>query len=335
MMVPVSRLAIGMKHAVLQRLFVTIIAQCFLQCSCHSQEKDNQVFITNLLVRQYESVIFAKGAILYSPSTFPKLPKEIFSKLQIPFADLLGAMGQDDVVSKSLLSERNIEFVVVGAGNFHPPKGLGSVLADTCYVIKLSRAHSVDIQRHPPGVPVTGENGSSVWRLARPTQSVAPQFYISQPSAKYIVVANDLVQLRIVNDRITSSLLLGRQEERDLLESIPNKEEMRQSPLWGYRSYHHTSSAASKQASGALDVDPSGVALVFFMNPQANSASIEYISLNDSDDTVSKFHASGTLPEFKHLRKGLWVTEVSLVSGRNIDEQMFTIISMFGFGIYL
>lgn len=301
-----------------------------LQFGCKARSKDTKLPIFNALVREYETVFVADAALLSGSGVFSTLPRNSLGKLQAPFAYLMEVVSGNDHLQRHLLG--SAEVVAVGAKNFRPPAALGAVLSDLCYVLTLSRGFSGDIRRYGIGSQVATVNGWPVWswtvRTGEPTSEIT--FFIAQPVPTLILIANDLKSLRSTAEHILSA-----RPEGDALRALSDAREILSSPIFGYRRYRHDATGLSKQASGAMEVSLAAEALVLLANLRSHLISIRYLSASASDRTVEKLSGAGRLPKFIQTKPTMWQTAVPLLGSEQIQEQLFTAISLFGFGVYL
>jgi hypothetical protein len=288
--------------------------------------------VTDMLVQQFETVFVTDGKLLSAESSRRGTPAQVL----MPFAGLIRAVGErTSLAAYGLLHPGTVEYVAVGAKNFRPPVGLGAVLSDTCYVLRLSKKGSVDLQRSPPGPMVPGSAGPPVWSWRADTDDqTSAVFYISQPLRDYIIVANNLEDLLRTHAHITEGR--ARQNNtRHLLNAHPKRLQIRRAPVWGYRAYRHGVSTDSKQASGLLEAGASARTLIFFANPEIHRAWLELTLAEDSEDAVAGLRRLRPLLAFERSRAGVWEAPVPLGSSAAEQERLFVAMSLFGFGVYL
>lgn len=308
-------------------------ALVLMQFGCKAQPRQAKLLIFDALARQYETVFVADGALLSGAGAFSSVPKDSIGKLQGPFADLIGAVSNTDALKRlDMVAAGSAEVVAVGAKNFRPPAALGDVLSDFCYVLRMSPRFSGDLRRKGPGAQAATVNGSPVWawkvRTGEPPQEIA--LYIAQPASGVVLMANDLKGLESTAEQILSA-----RRGVGNLDALPDSQQILSSPVFGYRKYRHDASASSKQASGAMKVSSAAEVLLLFANMSSRALSVRYISGSASDRTAEKISAAARLPKFVPVAPTAWQTSVPLTGGEQIQEQLFTVMSLFGFGVYL
>jgi hypothetical protein len=320
----------------LMRSLVALTLLCALESSCASRLADKEA-TANMLGHEYETVFVADGTLLSSGLSHGRMA----AMLVMPFRDLIEAINQSDVISRlNLFGGRTVEYAAVGAKDFRPPgtrDGLGDVLSDTCHVLKLTRSGVVDVQRLRPGTPVAGVRGPWAWSWkVHVNDPTAIMFYVSQPQSEYLLMGSDLKGLEKMHAWITSGPV-RRRAAHGLVADLPIREEIRRSPLWGYRAFRHDSDISSQQSSGLLGVGPGARTLVFFTSPRADTGWLEYTCAKGSGDRFTRDPRITRLLTFRGLSETAWQASVPI--GHSEDEtdleRLFVVISMFGFGIAL
>ena len=309
---------------------------CSVGCSRGIDLQDDQRRVAGMLAQEYESVFVASGGLLSPQGSYEGIPTQLTGELRMPFAGLLVSLQQNEELRRSaLLGLDGLQFAAVGAKDFRPPSGLGPVVASRCYILRLSSTRSIDISRHGPGRPVSGDGHPAIWTWEVHAEGSDPEpFYVAQPSGNYVIIANDLKEL----ERFVLRFAVSPREAFPGNEpgaGLPNFGATRSCPIWGYRAYRLEADISSKQASGALDVGAHAQALLFIADLTNSKASIRYVSSAELDDAPRRLQRSGRLPPFLPIGPRAWECTISLRSGRVSEEQLFTAISLFGFGLYL
>ncbi len=280
------------------------------QC-CALQNRYEKAYLVRVIAQSNETVLVADAALLSDGAGPSKLSKDTKDLLQAPFATLLAAIGQNTVLRNAgLFRSKVVEFVAVGARNFHAPNGLGRVLSETCYVIKLTKPGLVDIERQSVGSVSAQPNGAQVRTWNVDLGEGAPRrttIYVSQPDPNYVLLSNSATQIREVDASLRTGAVSATQQP------IPEASRASGDPIWGYRRYRPNESAAERQASGALNISPTAIALIFFVDPAVESATIQYFSSSGRDETAKHLSTLTGLP-FAASGPTEWDASLSLLN---------------------
>ena len=235
--------------------------------------------------------------------------------------EALPAKAKDDLFGTSTA-------ILVGAEDFRPPEGLGAVRSSTCYVATFEQSIP-DLTALLQIRPTSTSNGLQTWRWSAPPSEGHPEpflFYLSQLDSQQLVICSQLALLESVQVAF----------DRGIQESVPDDAPV-SGPhgYWGYRRYRHVESGDAV-ASGLDAVSKSAEWLSFQVDPQQ---SLGILRLRASDGTAAERLASATANlEFGPLNLvdgNTWEVRVPFAGNQAIGEQVFQIMSLFGFGIYL
>ena len=303
-------------------------AAVLLFSACGGTDQSPRLLPTMGLLDQYETVILSDGGVLSKAGQFSMIPASVVAKLQQPYSELLSILGQGPINLRDLGS---VDFVAVGAKNFKSSTELGSVKSDLCFVIRSSLLPSFDFRdRGLEAFDITTD--VRIWKMNRGTDGGAV-YYASRPSREYLLIGNDRVGL-VALTKLLKTPRVERSEAFDSLTKLSFWNEMVKSRYWGYRHYRLDSNIESRQASGALSLGAAVRALSFFINSSSDSAQVDFVFDRNASNIASVLNSIGPYT-FMELGGGLWRTNVPLKSVDENDEMMFSLISMFGFGIYL
>jgi hypothetical protein len=295
---------------------------------------DNKMRIASAISRHFETVFYAQGELLTSSGRYRNLSKQDSNSLRAPFAYLLSGLAA--AAPRVLQDVLRGEEVFVGAKGFLPPEGLGSVHFQYCYVVVFDSLASIDLRIDFNQEPVASVDGLPIWhwtaRLGEfgEDDPKSSSFYIAQIKPYYVLVSNNLSDLRTILQQMISSdadsVLIPRRE----WEFIVGHE------LWGYRRYHGGSDGVSSGLSGiATDAE----ALIFTVGAEDQIVKLRLIASDqrpadklNADAEMAKaklpdFHAAGP--------PGVWETEFALSGDRLTSERIFEMMGLFGLGSYL
>jgi len=286
------------------------------------------------LFAQYETVFYARADLISRTGAYGPVSQRDANALRVPHAFLLASL---ETVGKQASAEilRSSAAVLVGAGDFRPPSGLGSVRSSFCYVLVLSPEGLVDLGSYFTAAPLVLEKGVAAWgwsarlgefgeRDPRPSK-----LYATQISRDYLVISNDLDGLH--------ALALGlhaAKADRTELNRIRGWGSLSELKVWGYRRYRHTG-VADPDAAGMVDVTPGNEALIFSVDVGKRAASLRLLGAAGDNHTPQKWNAVALLPRFHMIGPGIWEANIPLSGDDRTMENLFGVMVLMGFGIYL
>jgi hypothetical protein len=146
------------RHCWVPAIGAMLLSGCYGGATLSKREDS----VGTVLVREFETVIYAKAKFLTAGDGQERLPKEATSYLVHPFLYLhegLRSLGQN--VPADVLGQG--EAVFVGAKDFRAPRGLGPVHSRRSYVVVLKRNTSLDLRTYfRDGATMTAVG--TVWR---------------------------------------------------------------------------------------------------------------------------------------------------------------------------
>ena len=316
------------------RRLALLLAILLSGCNRGMANTNNELGAASTLFERFETVFYAKGDLLSGSDAYHQLSKQDADALRTPFGYLLGGL---DSLGKRTSAEivESGEAVLVGAKDFRPPAGLGGVRSGLCYVVVLRSRSAFDLGKYFRQAPVAFAVGTPVWNWSarlgefgegdpRPSS-----LYATQVAHSYLLVSNDLQELQTIAGRLASA-----DEDRRMLTRIRDWEFVSQHRVWGYRRYRH-SGVVDRVAAGMSDVTPGAEALIFFVDLKKKAGVLRLLSSPVDEGTAAKINARAVLPRLKPRGVGVWETIIPLVGDEESFEQMFGIMGLFGFGIYL
>jgi hypothetical protein len=290
------------------------------------------------LYREFETVVCSKPQLL-SPtaSNTMHLSQAETNNLRYPFAYLQGALG--DLGSGAHVSIlASSEAVLVGAKDFLPPKGLGSVRSHRCYVVVLGRQSTFELRKYFTSAPIASAAGVSVWSWEAAlgefgeADPKASTLYGSQCGQSYVLVSNDLHELVTLAERLSLS-----SKGIQSASVIPKWEVLSQHEEWAYRKYRRAG-IVNADAAGMTDVTPSADALVFFIDSDNRSGILQLIASDKG--TAEHINARFAIakvewPPLKSPGAGLWETTIPFSGDEASADRLFVVVGLFGFPVYL
>jgi len=317
---------------------IFILLACLL-CSCDRSAADTnrESRAAAALFGDFETVFYSKPHLLSSSDTYDQLSKLETSNLRFPFSYLQGALdalaGQfpTDTLASS-------EAVLVGAKDFQPPKGLGPVRSQRCYVVVLGKRGAPDLRKTFNYDPVASAAGAPVWNWGAKLGEFGEgdlrtsSLYAVVVANSYLLVSNNLAELQSVADKLASVT----DDSSRTLSGIRQWESVSRHEFWGYRRYRHTG-VADRMAAGMADVTPSAEALIFFLD--SNKKSVLRLLASD-DRTAEKMNAGISKagvgwPPLKASGARAWETAISFSGDEQSAERTFIVVGLFGFPVYL
>lgn len=119
-----------------------------------------------LLIDDFESIGFVEAGLLRGAGEYQGLPRLASAALTSPFAIVRSAFDHPPVSSlrEQLFQERGLRDISLGAKNFRPPNGLGAVLSDAVYVLRLAN-EPLDLSSLRSLRPVGAIGEIPIWTL--------------------------------------------------------------------------------------------------------------------------------------------------------------------------
>jgi hypothetical protein len=286
----------------------------------------NESLVPPVLLAEFETVAHTSAGLLMDSSDYKGLSVQIRNLLRFPYADLIGAfdsLGKQSL--KTLIDEADA--VLVGAKDFRPPDGLGSVRARLCYVIALRNPNRFDFLSAVDKSRLSPSDGS-IWKwVTKPTESAreGQTFYATQLGRSYLILSNNLSDVRTVAKKLALA-------EAPSVPEFDNSAGISKKDFWVYRRYD-ASPRDDQNAAGLTDVTPSAHALSFSVESDSKSSVLRLIASDGG--TAERLNATGKLPALRPVTLNTWQTTISLNDEKDVVEPMLTIMWLFGFGAYL
>jgi hypothetical protein len=302
-----------------------------------SATPDRERAAASVLFERFETVLYSKSDLLSAPQAYHQMSAQDTNYLRFPFAYLSKGL---DSAGKQISAEmlESAIAVLVGARDFQPPKGLGGVRSQRCYVVILGDHNAFQLQKYFHQAPQTSAAGSHVWKWSAKLgefgegDTKPSSLYTTQIGHSYVLVSNDLSELQTVADRLSSS-----NQDAPVLAGIREWESVRHHEIWGYRHYRH-SGVADPVAAGMSDVTPAAESLIFFVDVDKKVGVLRLLASDNS--TADKINSAITsarsaFPPLKTSGGGASETMIPFAGDEATSERVFMVMGLFGFGIYL
>jgi hypothetical protein len=308
---------------------IAAMSIAFLLSGCTKSAADSteQQRAASTLFDQYETVFYAKSDLLTGSGGYKQLSQQDANTLRAPFAYLLQGL---DVLGKSASHEilSSTSAALVGAKDFHPPQGptgFGDVQSQFCYVLILRPGTTFEISKVAGGASSVSSVEASTWKWSAKGTEGHPEphiFFATQVGHLYLLISNRLDEAQAISAKLGSDTAPSLSGFRDW-ESISRHE------VWGYRRYRHTEE--SKEAAGTSQLTPDTQALAFFADPKQKTGVLRLFS--PTGGTAQKMNETRLLPPFKVADSGVWETVIPLTGNQKSSDQIFVVMSWFGFGV--
>ena len=302
-----------------------------------SATPDRERPVASVLFERFETVFYSKSDLLSASQPYHQVSTQEANYLRFPFAYLSKGL---DSAGKQISAEmlESAAAVFVGARDFQPPKGLGGVRSQRCYVVILGDHNAFQLQKYFHQAPQSSAAGSPVWKWSAKLGEFGEgdpkpsSLYSTQIGQSYVLVSNDLSELQTTADRLSSS-----NQDALVLAGIREWDTVRQHDIWGYRRYRH-SGITDPVAAGMSDVTPAAESLIFFVDADKKVGVLRLLaSDNSTADKINSAMASArsVFPPLKTSGGGASETMIPFAGDEATSERMFMVMGLFGFGIYL
>jgi hypothetical protein len=313
---------------------VSILLACLIfGCGRSAGDISRESRAAAALFGEYETVFYARRDLSSRAGAFGQLSERNAEDVRTPFLYFLASfywMGQQ--VPAEILS--NSAAVLMGAKDFQPPKGLGPVHSQRCYVVVLGKWSTLDIRKYFNYAPVASAGGAPVWNWGANLGEFGEEdtrpssLYAAVIMNSYLLVSNNLGELQSVADKLTSP----KDDSPQTLSTIRDWEFLSRQKLWGYRRYRHAALVFG-DASGMREVTPSAEALVFYFDSKKQSCALRVLASDGS--TADKINSWGVFPPLQTSTAGTWETTIPLSNNEQTSDRVFYVFGLFGFGVFL
>jgi len=286
------------------------------------------------LVERFETVFKADGRLLAaSPSTYGQLSEDDSGALRAPLGLLLaGLESLHKEAADNMI--RRAEAVLVGAKDFHLPKGRGFVRSRRCYVLVLPSASAFEIRELFSGKEATPTGGLPVWKWSAPIGEFGEgdpkpsTLYASQVGSSFVLFANNLEDLRATAEQLNS----GR-APHEILVALRGFGLLSNQETWGYRRYR-PQGKEDKVAAGTVPITRGAEALTFFVDSQRKICVVTLYSSPKDEGTAFNISSDIYMPRMKPIGSGVWEVTFPLAGDEDSFERLLYVMGLFGFGVF-
>lgn len=291
----------------------------------------DKIFASSALSKRYETVFYSESQLVKGAVAVDgELSQEAVNGLRVPFAYLLGGLDALGMKHSTEVLD-NTAGVLIGAKNFRPPSGpthLGAVQFEFCYVLLLVEKGKFELNAAMRKCGSASLAGPSTWKWSTRGTEGHPEpwkFYATQVGRKFVLVGSSADEVsetkKILGD--------GRKGPTGLIQTNDIKT-ISQHATWGYRNISPDLNPIDPTYSSISGIEN----LIFFTDLKHGTGVFRLRSLNS--ESIRKLNEGLKLPSLRLVRDGVWETTVSLHGkGEKMGEQMFQIMSLFGFGVFL
>jgi hypothetical protein len=326
----------------LSLIYTAPIALAVLLSGCHRNQESSQGTLelraSSALVGEYETIFFSKSRLLApNASKFMHISEAEASNLSYPFAYLQGALDNLGSSAHSSMFANSVG-VLVGAKEFLPPAGLGSVRSQRCYIVVLGSRSTFDIRKYIASAPVASAAGAPIFSWVAKlgeygeNDPKASTLYGSQIGHSYVIVSNGLQGLEKIAERL-GPLNEGVQSTSE----IPEWGKLSQHDEWAYRKYGHAG-IIDADAAGMTDVTSSADSLVFFFDSDKRIGVFQLMASDKSTaEHINARSVSSKMawPPLKQLGAREWETTIPFSGDEASADRIFVVVGLFGFPVYL
>ena len=327
------------------KVLIVVISLGISCLNCSATDTERRASAASALAGQFETIFYSSTVSLSGQASTGQVSKTATLGLHYPFEYLnLAIAGLPDKFFSRVLNDS--VGVFVGAKEFRPPQGssgLGSVLSHRCYVVLLRDGSKFDLKQHFRTDLAAALVNGPVWKWAVHIDEFGPehigrmpagkprlsQLFATQVGRQYILISNNLKELRDVANELVS----GNQKLENLTR-IHDWGTISQYDVWGYRRYRY-SGVISKVAAAMEDVEPGTEAVACFLDSQKKTLTVQlFINTVQGERTVERMNTRNNFPPLIQSRKGLWASSILLSGDNKSDEAVLVIVGLFGFRIY-
>jgi hypothetical protein len=317
-----------MKHGIGLIATVVIIILTSLAHLPADAEETAETRMASALLAQFETVAYTTTGILSSSSSSLATHVDSEDYLRVPFLEFIDGLN---VMGPAKVDEFKKDYgaLIVGAGNFIPPDGIGAIHSGKCYIgVPLGGAHS-DMEASLSNAPRETVAGRQAWVWSLPASEENPQqrtFYAAQLPGSYFLMCNNRPDFEIVAKSLPSATA-----------SIPSQinvlgwETFSGFNYWMYRSVRRTGGGNSS-LSGLVPLTPDVTSLAFFADIDKRQGFIRVFSLEPQMKIAPRVLPESKRQLFNRDTSGVWRAEIPLAKDEESFDSLFYVFTAFGFG---
>jgi hypothetical protein len=284
--------------------------------------------MASTLFAQFETVAYTTTGALSSSSNTLTTHVDSEDYLRVPFLEFidgLNAMGRTRVDE----FKKGYGALIVGAKNFVPPGGIGTVRSEKCYIgVPLGGTRSAMGASFSQAPRETiGVDQAWVWTI--PASEENPQqrtFYAAQLPGSIFLMCNNQQDFEIVEKSLSSEIA-----------SIPSHinalgwETFSTYNYWVYRSVRRMS-GGNPSLSGLVQLTPYVTSVAFFADIDKRVGFIRVFSSGTQMNTAPDVLPVSQRQLFKLDTSGVWRAEIPLAKDEESFDSLFYVFTAFGFG---
>ncbi len=316
-------------RSVLTALVASALGACSLGAiHSHHRQKARQE-VLGVLSGGFETVFAADAGLAEGVETPHDVPRDVARVLGAPFAVVrygLSSLG----ASYATRIWHDTSWVLIGATDFQLPPGEAGG-ADV-----RSRSTAVFLLKRP-GALVSFSGGLSpllkrttdggAWTWTSPPAEGHPTpfgFVAMEIRGPYLVVSDNQRDCQMVSAELS---------QPDLMPPAPeglDAAAFAKSRLFGYRRYKHGD--ANRDAAGMSVISEDATGLEFSFEGKAPRAELDLMGRNSQ--SADRINGARLLPALRMSSPGRWTTTIRLDRDSDAVEELFAVLSLFGFGVY-
>ncbi len=252
---------------------------------------------------------------------------------QEPFGYLLFAF---DKIGKEVRTAvfADSQSVLLGTKDYRPPDGLGRVVATRCYVIVLRKRNTVEISKYFDKFSVVSDRGTPIWAWSADIGEFGDRgthlssLYATQVTHTYVVVSNNLEELKTVSNQLASS------DEGAMPPRIREWDDVRKHEFWGYRKYRLGQDQQTDPIfTGMRGIEPDADALILYVDLIHDVGVLRLLSSNTENTTANSLSSVWKIPPLTPSGQEEWETKFPLKGPGPYSESSFKVLWLFGLGV--
>ncbi len=294
----------------------------------HHHQKARQE-VLGVLSGRFETVFAADAGLAEGVETPHEVPRDVARVLGAPFAVVRYGLGSLGAAYASRIWHDS-SWVLIGATDFQLPPGEatgGDVRSRSTAVFLLK--HSGALMSFAGGVsPVLKRTGDgTAWTWTSPPSEGHPTpfaFVAMEIRGPYLVVSDNQHDCQMVTAELSQPDL--KPPAPDGLDAVA----FAKSRLFGYRRYKHGEENRDSAGMSVISEDATG--LEFSFDGKAPRAELDLVGRNSQ--TADRINEARLLPALRMSSPGRWSTTIRLDRDSDAVEELFAVLSLFGFGVY-
>jgi hypothetical protein len=316
-----------------RNLFATVVFIIFASLGHPTgyAETTAETRVVSALLAQFETVGYTTSGILPGSSNTlaPHVDSEDYLKVPfLEFIDGLNAMGP----TKSDDFKKSYGALIVGAKNFAPPNGIGTVHSDKCYIGVPSGGAQSDMEASFSQAQRETIGGRQAWLWTIPASEENPEqrtFYAAQLPGWYLLMCNNRPDF----EKVAKSLSAKDAPITSQINALGWKTFSAYN-YWVYRSVRRIG-GDNPSVSGLAQLTPDVTSLAFFADIDRRQGFIRVFGSETQTKTAPKILPESRRQLFISDTSGVWRAEIPLARDEESFDSVFYVFNTFGFGAVL